>query len=111
MRILFTKSNYNDITLQKCPHNITDINGHIVNVGGDACKACKYCTHYEIHHCLVPKDISLDVDDWYTRCFEYGMNQFNYIPVGFVECKHGVFNRGSVRLMLHKIWYKIKSLF
>lgn len=110
MRILFTKSNYNNVTLQRCPHNTTDQNNNIINVGSDDCKACRYCTHYNIEHCLVPKDISTNVDDWYTRYSEYGMKQFNFMELGYIDCNHGI-DKGSVKLLLRKLWFKIKNIF
>lgn len=111
MRIFFTKSSYTNTGLQLCPHNIKNDNNQIVCVGGDACKTCKYCTHYEIKHCLIPKDISNNIDDWYTRNSGYGMEQFNYMHIGFIECKYGVFNKNSVKLLLYKLWFRIKNLF
>lgn len=111
MRIFFTKSSYKDTGLQLCPYNKIDDNGHIVCVGGDACKACKYCTHYEIKHSLVPKDVSNNIDEWYTRCCGYGMEQFNYMHLGFIECKHEDFNKKSIKLLLYKFWFRIKNLF
>ena len=110
MRIFFDNTVDNQ-SLCRCPHNITDVNGHIVFVG-DACKNCPYCTHYEIKHSLVPKvQVNSNIDDWYVQTFAHGMNQYIHRDIGFITCKHGIWDKGSIKLILSKLWYKIKSMF
>lgn len=110
MRIYFTNT-FDNKPLCKCPHNITDSNGNIMFVG-DACKSCPYCTHYEIKHSLIPKYmIDGSVDDWYVQSFAYGLNQYNRKDVGFVTCKHGIWDKGSLKLIFSRFFYKIKSIF
>ena len=109
MRIFFVES-FDKQPLYKCPHNKTDKNNHLVYVGSENCRNCEYCTHYEIQHSLIPKGIGDNVDDWYVQSFENGMKQFNYKNVGYINCKHGMLNKGSIKLLLNKLIYKIKNI-
>lgn len=109
MKIYFTET-FDKQPLYKCPHNTTDENNRLVYVGSEQCKRCEYCTHYEIDHSLVPKGMGDAVDDWYVQSFDAGMKQFNYQTVGFVNCKHGILDKGSVKLLWHKLLYNIKKV-
>jgi hypothetical protein len=105
MRIFFTNT-FENHPLCKCPHNVTDDNDQIIFVG-DACKSCPYCTHYEIKRSLVPKlVVENNIDDWYVQSYTHGMNQYHYKDVGFVICKHGIWDKGSLKLIFSRFFIK-----
>lgn len=110
MRIYFAR-NSDKKSGQTCPHSLKNNNDHLIRVGSDDCKQCKYCIHYDVQHSLVPKNLISSVDDWYLPVPDMGMKQYQYADIGYIKCGYTNSYKSSFRLMIKKFLWRVVRLF